>query len=127
METCPAEALPPEGGPDPDGIRYGVLCGAGRSGFNVDWKGVMHPCNELEEIRALPLETGFAEAWRQVREAVSRRPRAAVCEGCAYRSVCEGCIGRVEAFAEAGTWPHALCERTKHFVQQGVYPAPDCP
>ena len=44
VETCPAE-LPPEGGPDPDGVRYGVLCGAGRSGFNFNWDGVMTPCN----------------------------------------------------------------------------------
>lgn len=127
VETCPAELLPAEGGPDPDGMRYGVLCGAGRSGFNVDWQGVMHPCNELEGIRAFPLETGFREAWRQTREAVAHRPRAAVCEGCAYEPVCEHCTGRVAAFAEPGTWPHTLCERTKRFVREGVYPMPDCP
>ncbi len=126
VETCPAEKLPAEGGPDTDGVRYGVLCGAGRSGFNLDWKGTMIPCNELEGIRAYPLEVGFDEAWRQIREAIARYPRAAACEGCAYEQVCEGCIGRVASFAEPGAWPHALCELTKRFVRQGVYPVPDC-
>lgn len=125
-ETCPAELLPPEGGPEQEGIRYGILCGAGRSGFNLDWKGVMIPCNELESIRAYPMEVGFDEAWRQIRQAISRWPRAAVCEGCAYEPVCESCIGCVATFAEPGTWPHALCERTKRFVRQGVYSLPDC-
>ena len=125
-ETCPAELLPPEGGPDRDGVRYGVLCGAGRSGFNVNWHGVMTPCNELESICAHPLEIGFMEAWARIREAVSRWQRAAACEGCPYEMVCESCVGRVAAFAEPGTWPHALCERTKRFVRQGVYPVPEC-
>lgn len=127
MGTCPEEKLPAEGGPDPDGIRYGVLCGAGRSGFCVNWKGIMIPCNELEIVRTYPLETGFPEAWQQIREAVDHYPRASVCDGCAYEPVCERCIGCVATFAEPGTWPHPLCERTKRFVQQGVYPVPDCP
>ena len=127
LQTCPAEALPPEGGPDPEGVRLGLLCGAGRSGFNLNWKGDMHPCNELERIEAHPLETGFDEAWRQIRQAVDRWPRAAACEGCAYEPFCESCVGRVAAFAEPGAWPHRLCERMKRFVQQGVYPAPGCP
>ena len=87
----------------------------------------MHPCNELECIEARPLETGFVEAWRQIRKAVDRWPRAAACEGCAYEPFCESCVGRVAAFAEPGTWPRELCKRMKRFVQQGVYPAPGCP
>ena len=125
-ETCPAELLPPEGGPHPDEVVHGVRCGAGRSGFNINWDGVMTPCNMLEIVRCHPLETGFAEAWRQVREAVARWPRTAACDGCAYEGVCEVCIGRVVTFAEPGVWPHALCEQTKRFVRQGVYPVPEC-
>ena len=127
LDTCSFEELPAEGGPDSNGVRLGLLCGGGRSGFNLDWKGAMHPCNELECIEAHPMDVGFAEAWRQIREAVDRWPRAAACEGCAYEYVCESCVGRVATFAEPGVWPHDLCRRIKHFVQQGVYPAPDCP
>ena len=126
LATCPADRLPAEGGPDPDRVLHGVLCGGGRSGVDVNWKGVMYPCNELNGICAYPLETGFAKAWRQIREAVDRWPRSSACEGCAYESVCIKCVGQIAAFSEPGTWPHALCERTKRFVQQGVYPMPDC-
>lgn len=126
LKTCPAECLPAEGGPNPGKVLHGLQCGGGRSGFNMTWNGIMIPCNELERIRAYPLETGFTEAWRQIREAVERWPRSSTCEGCAYENVCEGCVGRIANFAEPGTWPHSLCERTKRFVQQGVYPVPDC-
>ncbi len=126
IEACPAESLPPEGGPDPDHVLSGLRCGGGKSGFSIDWKGVMHPCTELESIRAYPIITGFNEAWRQIREAVDLWPRASACEGCAYESICESCAGRIVDFAEPGLWPHALCKRTKHFVQQGVYPVPHC-
>ncbi len=126
LETCPVECLPAEGGPDPDKVLHGLLCGGGRSGFNIGWKGVMNPCNELEEIKAYPFETGFAEAWQQIREAVDRWPRASACEGCAYKPVCVSCVGRVADYAEPGTWPRALCRRIKHYVQQGVYPVPNC-
>ena len=126
LETCPAECLPAEGGPDPDKVLHGVLCGGGRSGFNVNWKGVMIPCNLLDGIKAWPLETGFSEAWRQIREAVEQWPRSSACDGCAYEDVCESCVGQMANLAEPGTWPRALCERTKRFVQQGVYPVPDC-
>ena len=126
LGTCPAENLPEEGGPDPGKVLHGLLCGGGRSGFNLNWKGEMIPCNELESIRAFPLETGFADAWQQIRKAVDQWPRASACEGCAYESVCESCVGRIADFAEPGTWPHALCRRTKYFVRQGVYPVPDC-
>ena len=126
LDTCPAECLPAEGGPDPDKVIYGVPCGGGKSGFSVNWKGTMNPCNELQGIKAYPLETGFAEAWRQIREAVERWPRSSACDGCAYEDVCESCVGQMADFAEPGTWPRALCERTKHFVLEGVYPVPDC-
>ncbi len=126
METCPAEKLPPAGGPDPDNILHGPECGGGRSGFSMTWDGIMIPCNELDCIRAYPLETGFAEAWQQIRKAVDRWPRSSACEGCAYKPVCIHCVGRVASFAEPGTWPRALCERTKRFVRQGVFTIPNC-
>ncbi len=126
LETCPAECLPAEGGPDPDKVLHGLKCNGGRSSFSLNWKGTMNPCNELEGITAFPLESGFAEAWRQIREAVNRWPRASACEGCAYEDLCEKCVAHVAAFAEPGTWPRSLCDRTKRYVQKGVYRVPEC-
>jgi radical SAM protein with 4Fe4S-binding SPASM domain len=126
ISPCPDEDLPAPGGPECGKVCRGLRCGGGRSGFSVNWQGVMSPCNDMEMIRAFPLETGFDEAWRQINQAANDWPRASACEGCAYSEVCERCAARVAYFAEPGTWPHALCERTKRFVQQGVYPKPDC-
>ena len=121
-----AESLPEEGGPERERILCGVKCGAGRSGFNITWQGVMIPCNELDMIRAYPFKTGFDQAWRQINQAVEQWPRSSACEGCAYETVCIRCIGQVLRYAEPGKWPRSLCERTKRFVQQGVYQMPDC-
>ena len=124
IDPCPAHLLPAEGGDQHEGILYGVKCGAGRSGFNVDWKGIMSPCNALEMIKAYPLEDGFDKAWQQIRHAIDQFPRAAACEGCVYEPICEPCIGRKSIYAKAGEWPHVLCERTKHFVECGAYSLP---
>lgn len=126
LKTCPAEALPTEGGPDCSSILHGLQCGGGRSCFAITWKGTMVPCNDLEMIRAYPLETGFEQAWHHINEQANQWPRSSACEGCAYESVCVSCAGRVMNYAEPGTWPKALCERTKRFVQQGVYEIPEC-
>ena len=124
IDSCPAHLLPAEGGDQHEGILYGVKCGAGRSCFNIDWKGIMSPCNALEMIQAYPLEDGFDKAWQQIRQAIDQFPRAAACEGCVYEPICEPCIGRKSIYAKAGEWPHVLCERTKHFVECGAYSLP---
>ncbi len=126
MEGCPLDRLPEAGGPDREGIIRGLKCGAGRSSFSVIWDGTMVPCNELEMIRAHPLETGFDAAWEAISREAERWPRARAWEGCAYEDLCEKCAGRVRRYAEPGVWPQALCERTQRFVRQGVYQVPDC-
>ena len=126
IPPCPAGGLPAPGGPECGKVCLGLRCGGGRSGFNINWQGVMNPCNMLETVQAYPLEIGFEAAWRQINQAANNWPRASACEDCAYAGVCDSCAGRVLRFAEPGEWPHALCERTKRFVLQGVYASPDC-
>ena len=124
MQPCAAEQLPTEGGSQKDGILYGIKCGAGRSGFNIDWRGVMNPCNELGMIQAYPLQGGFKQAWQQIHYRMEHWPRAAICEDCIYTTVCEKCAGRILHYSPPGTCPRSLCKRTKKFVQQGVYSIP---
>ena len=50
------EKLPPTGSSKHECDEKGLLCGAGRSGFVMDWKGTMIPCNRLEIIRAYSLD-----------------------------------------------------------------------
>ncbi len=124
IAPCPAE-LPKPGGPQ-RGVERGLLCGGGRSGFTINWQGVMSPCCDMSVIRSYPLRDGFAQAWRQINQAAEAWPRAAECEGCAYQQVCEKCAATVMHFAEPGTRPTALCERTIRFVRQGVAASPVC-
>ena len=125
LAPCPSDTLPEPGGPGQGSLR-GLLCGGGRSGFSINWKGVMSPCSDMDMIRAYPLRDGFEQAWRQIHQAAEEWPRAAACEGCAYQPVCEKCAARIMKFAAPGTRPTALCEKTVRFVRQGVYRKPDC-
>ena len=104
----------------------GVLCGAGRSSFTIDWKGRMVPCSMLDMIEAFPLRDGFESAWRKINQAVNQWPRPADCEDCAYRSVCNNCAAYMFQFVKPGETPYDLCRNTKKLVSAGVYRIPEC-
>ena len=112
--------LPSAGGPLKECDQCGLQCGGGRSGFVLNWKGVLMPCNQLEMIQAYPLKDGFKAAWDIVNQEANSWPRVPECEGCAYQKVCNNCAGCMLQYAEPGNRPVELCERTKRFVQQGI-------
>ena len=104
----------------------GMLCGAGRSIFSIDWKGQMIPCSLLEMIKEDPIKMGFQTAWKRVNQAAIRWPRPAECEVCPYRDVCNRCALNMVQLAEPGVRPTALCRRTRLFASAGIYRMPDC-
>ena len=112
--------LPPEGGKNPDELKRGLLCGGGRSGFIINWKGMMVPCNRMEMLHADPLKEGVKEAWKKVNQAANNWPVYSGCIGCVYADVCNICAGNQIRFAEPGEKPEQLCEQTKRFVCSGV-------
>ena len=118
--------LPAIGGSVHECDLCGLQCSGGRSGFNIDWKGIMHPCNLFEYIKSFPLKTGFAEAWKQMNQAAENWPRVPECEGCAYTMVCSKCAARMLQFVEPGKRPIPMCEETKYLVQHGAWHIPDC-
>ena len=120
------DKLPEPGGPFHECTECGLLCGGGRSGLVIDWKGRMIPCNRLEMICGFPLEEGFPSAWMRVNKAVMKWPRVPECEGCVYKKVCNNCAANMLQFAEPGKQPTAVCERTKYFVAHGVLHLPEC-
>ncbi len=120
------EKLPPYGGPKHECEQCGLMCGGGRSGFVMTWKGALVPCNRLEIIHADPLKEGFKEAWTKVNRAVNEWPRVPECEGCAYSDVCNNCAATMRLYAEPGKQPIALCEQVKYYVQNGILHIPDC-
>ena len=120
------DRLPPVGGPLHECKECGIQCGGGRSGFVIDWKGTLIPCNRLEQVRAYPLQVGFREAWNQINRAVNQWPRVPECEGCAYRGVCNNCAATMLDFAEPGKQPKEMCETVRYYVQHGVMHIPEC-
>lgn len=125
-KTCPVENLPPPGGPCKEGIVHGLECGGGRSGFSINWRGEMNPCDNLDMVKVYPLRDGFENAWRAIKQAVSEWPRPMVCQDCPYASVCEQCAGILLQYSPPGICSPALCERTKRFVQQGAFQISGC-
>ena len=124
--TIPEERLPPPGSPDHACEEYGLDCSGGRSGFVIDWKGIMHPCNRLYMVEGFPLISGFASAFRTIYTAVSQWPKVAACKGCAYRFACNGCAANMLQYAEPGKQPLEICEQTRFFVQNGIGRLLDC-
>lgn len=120
------EKLPPPGGPNHVCSERGLRCGGGRSGFVIDWKGTMTPCNRMEMIRAYPLQEGVREAWAKINREANDWPRVPECDGCAYFDVCNNCAGNMLRFAEPGRQPIALCEQAKRYVSHGVKIIPEC-
>ena len=122
----PPEKLPAPGGPCHTCTECGIKCGAGRSGFSIDWKGNMQPCNRLNMIQGRPLEEGFKAAWERVNQWANELPRVPECEGCPYAEICNNCAANVLMFGKAGEQPVRLCERTVYLVQNGVRHMPEC-
>lgn len=66
-------------------------CMAGKCSFNINWQGLLRPCVMTSEPAASVFEVGFAEAWRQVREAYSSVRFCAKCSNCSLRPLCPTC------------------------------------
>lgn len=125
IQGCPENELPVPGGPFQTCDEKGLMCGGGRSGFLIDWKGEMRICNRLEP-KSFPLRDGFPEAWRFIHEKAENWPRTAKCRGCAFEKVCSNCAAERMKYAEPGKLPEGLCQKTRYLVSQGILPASYC-
>ena len=131
LEGRESRDISPDKLPAVGGLRHictecGIKCGAGRSSFTVDWKGIMTPCNRLDMVQGYPLEEGFKTAWDRVNKWANELPRVPECDGCPYEGVCDNCAANIMLFAEPGQQPTELCERTKYLVQHGVRHISEC-
>lgn len=113
----------PESLPDPGGKQgnpvFGVTCGAGRSGFAIDWQGNMRPCNNFPCGGENVLSLGFNEAWRRTNHTAAHYPLPTECEGCAYKDLCKHCVAEHAAGAEIGHANPSICAMGKRMVQEG--------
>lgn len=114
----------PESLPDPGGKlgdpAFGVTCGAGRSGFAIDWRGNMRPCNNFPCDGENVLLLGFKEAWKRTNDTATHFPLPTECEGCAYKDVCKHCVAEHSAGAKIGHASPAICAMGKRMVTEGL-------
>lgn len=110
--------------PDPIGTpgdpMFGVTCGAGRSGFAVDWRGNMRPCNNFPCTGENVLILGFREAWRRINDIATHFPLPVECQECAYKDVCKHCVAEHAVGASIGHANPAVCAMGKRMVIEGL-------
>lgn len=116
---CDVDALPNPGGGQTEPPK-GVRCGAGRSGFSIDWRGGMKPCNSFPCVPENVLLLGVAEAWRRTNRTALNYPQPVECEDCAYQSVCKHCIAEHAAGAKPGHASPSVCAWGKRMVAEGL-------
>lgn len=95
----------------------GISCRAGRSSFWMTWDGRMLPCGMMLEPVAYPLEVGFDDAWRQIREKAKEIRLPAECKNCSVRHACHVCAAA--AYAETGKFdkkPQYICDMVHSLV-----------
>lgn len=93
----------------------GFTCGASNSSCWITWQGKMTPCGMIMEPYTLPLEQGFAEAWKELKEKSDRIRMSPKCVKCDMRDICIVCPAA--NLAETGRFDLASpfhCEMTKH-------------
>ena len=117
---CNEETLPEINMNQREKTRYGVLCGAGRSSFSIDWKGNMYPCNVLRLGGVNVLETDFVYAWKEIHALVMNYPLPVECQECAYEDVCKKCVAEHANGADPGHANPIICRFGKRMVAEGL-------
>ena len=105
--------------------RKGVRCAAGRSMFEIDWTGTMYGCTNLRNVRAEPLKTGFAEAWRTIRAGVQELVIPSECGDCVYAPICVVCPAAHEQDGSSAHCNPLYCERVRRMVAEGLNRLPE--
>lgn len=95
-----------------------VKCRAGKGSFSINWQGKMRPCVLMAEPQTDAFEKGFAPAWEEITDRVSRIQLSARCSACTMREVCEPCVA--SAYWETGAFdgvPEYRCQYTREILR----------
>lgn len=96
----------------------GVNCRAGTTTFWLTWDGKMMPCGMMPGLVALPLQTGFAQAWESIRSKIRKIQLPDACKSCPKREPCSVCAA--VCVSETGAFdgvPDYVCRRTDEFIR----------
>ena len=97
-----------------DIIQKGFLCGGGRNGFHITWRGVMHTCPAFDVLKAYPVRDGLKNAWKDLVHQVDNVNALTECQLCEYRSSCCTCAAmHYEDTKEFGKVSPTLCLKCK--------------
>ena len=99
----------------------GVPCGAGRSSFNINWRGQIKGCENLNSLQISVIDQPFKVAWEKIHSDAETFPLLEECNSCSYDNVCFGCIAYRSNGVEAGHCNPKVCERTRRMVEEGFY------
>ena len=108
------------------GERRGIRCAAGRSMFEIDWRGRMYGCSSLRSLYAEPMdgsevpEGAFIQAWKLINERVNNVLIPAECGDCAYSDICITCPVAHEQNGSSAHCNREYCERVKRMVMEGL-------
>ena len=108
----------------PDYPKVGILCGAGRSSFVIQYNGRLCACVGLTDITEEPLKLGFSKAWKSLNEKARNYVTPGECQACVYASQCALCPA-AHKHAPQGHCDRRICERTVKLVSMGILRSPD--
>ena len=106
--------------PPLDEKQQGLQCGAGRSGFHVNWRGEMCPCAAFSTVHYDIQEDGFAEAWRKVGDSVISYKPPQECTECPISEYCITCSAEKTSGSLCGNLNRAVCQRLQRVVDEKV-------
>ena len=104
-----------------DDKQNGVMCRAGRSSFWMTWDGKLLPCGTMDFNPEYPLETGFKNAWDNMRDRVAEIKLPAACTSCNLKSFCGVCAANCKA--ETGAFdlkPQYLCDMAEAYCNKAI-------
>ncbi len=121
-DSIPEECLLdlPVPGKEAKNAPVGLRCGGGRSGFVVNWRGEMMPCNRLCHISADILSCGVDEAWCRIHDAAMKYPLPSECEVCPYQAVANACVAAHLPDATLGHASRKMCEWCRELIRSGL-------
>lgn len=75
-------------------IEKGLLCGAARDSFSVNWKGEMRPCVSLDVFNISLLHSSVENAWKQMVQIADNIPLLVECQKCIFQNYCTRCVAQ---------------------------------
>ena len=96
----------------------GLHCNAGRTGFTINWDGIMVPCIQFPRsiICANPLAEGFEQAWHVINQGVKEYAVPQQCHSCKYNDRCHFCPAAHQKTAALHLCDPEVCTRNQQKI-----------